>query len=139
MSVTVQLQGDERLMQQFRQAPQIVSDEATRAVEGELKRVKTALSLYPAERPNQRYERTYALERGWLNAQPRWRISVRNFVVELTNRVPYVKWVQGDDQAPVHRSRWTKATVIMLEQRDSIRNALRRAADAASKRIARGS
>lgn len=139
MSVSIEITGGERLVQQFRQAPQIVSDEATRAVQGELKNVVTALSIYPGERPNQRYERTYELERGWRAAKPQWKITLRDFLVTLTNRVPHVKWAQGEDQAAVHRGRWTKATVIMLEHRDSIRNALRRAADRAAQRISRGS
>jgi hypothetical protein len=136
--VKIEIQGGERLVAQFHNAPQIVSDEATRAVQGELKNVVTALTIYPAERPNQRYQRTYELERGWRSAQPKWRITLREFFVQLTNRVPYVKWVQGEQQAWFHRGRWTKASVIMLEHRDSIANALRRAADKAAQRIARG-
>lgn len=57
---------------------------------------------YPAERPSQRYKRTYMMAGGWRSSRVmlgRWRIW---------NTQPYATRVVGDgmNQASVHRGRW---------------------------------
>jgi hypothetical protein len=90
---------------------------ALRTVSGQARRILIdALSVYPAERPGQKYVRTKALERGWQRAVPI--DQGRGF--QLVNAVAHASLVQGDDQAWMHVGRWQKASEIAHEHEEEI-------------------
>lgn len=76
---------------------------------------------YPAERPGQRYRRTYRLRDGW-GARP------TQGGATIFNRQPYTGFVVGDwqggGQAWMHRGRWWTAEAILRNERQSLRPAL---------------
>lgn len=88
-----------------------------RTVSGQARRILIdALSEYPAERDGQTYVRTYKLQRGWQRATPL--DQGRGF--QLINSVPYVGLVQGDDQAWMHKDRWTTASQIAHDHEEEV-------------------
>jgi hypothetical protein len=83
--------------------------------------LKQALAIYPAERPGQRYQRTGALGRGWVEAKPQFIIKAAGAIdMRLSNPVSYTDLVQGERQAWMHAGRWTTAEVILTEFADDI-------------------
>lgn len=81
--------------------------------------IATALAEEPAERPGQRYRRTHKLSGGWKRSDARR--TGRSVLVDVTNETPYGLWVQGEDQAEVHRGRWKKLKVVGEEKIGAIR------------------
>ncbi len=76
------------------------------------------LRFYPPERPNQRYVRTYRLQRGWKAGIVQ--LGVNSFGLVVSNDTDYTAFVVGSlaqaisaaarFQADVHRNRWQLAT-----------------------------
>lgn len=69
---------------------------------------------YPAERPGQKYVRTYNLRRGW-------NIRINNASINIHNRMGYSGYVvgnsQGGKQAWMHAGRWWLARDIITAAR----------------------
>ncbi len=74
-----------------------------------------ALSEYPPEPPDSRYQRTEELKRGWQRAAP-----IVGTQFELVNPSEHARWTQADDQAWMHVGRWTPASEIAAEHEDEI-------------------
>jgi len=82
-----------------------VQDRLEPVAQREIRRVRTRAQVYPPTLPNQRYVRTFRLQRGWAdNVQ---RVS-NGLIATASNRnVAYNIWVQGHGtQAAIHRNRW---------------------------------
>lgn len=96
---------------------------ALRDLEGDLEaggdEIVTEARVYPPQRPGQRYRRTEDLKRGWRRTDARRDAGA--LVVDVENPVAYGSFVQGDDQAPVHRGRWKRLKVIGQDQLPAIR------------------
>lgn len=75
--------------------------------------------IYPPERPGQRYVRKERLKRAWRRGDARR--DGGSLVVNVTNDTPYGLFVQGDEQAEIHRGRWKKLRTIGEEKRSAIR------------------
>lgn len=73
----------------------------------------------PPERPGQRYVRTHRLSGSWKRSDARR--AGREVMVDVTNDTPYGLFVQGDQQAEIHRGRWKKLRTIGDERRGAIR------------------
>ena len=73
----------------------------------------------PPERPGQRYVRTHRLSGSWRRGDARR--GGNAVMVDVTNDTPYALFVQGDEQAEIHRGRWKKLKTIGDEQRGAIR------------------
>lgn len=65
---------------------------------------------YPPERPGQRYRRTETLKRAWRRDEGMFFDG--GFVVTVSNATPYAPFVQGDNQAWMHKGRWESVTEI---------------------------
>ena len=82
---------------------------------------------YPPPPPNSEYERTFDLRNGWTLGIRR---EAGSFVIELFNKVAYVKYVMGSlaqalsvaasFQARVHQGRWRLASEIFAAFRDLV-------------------
>jgi hypothetical protein len=72
---------------------------------GALTRVMQKLRIYPAQRPGQRYVRTFKFRGGW-NIK-----KVKPVGYQLANATTYSKYVVGNayglNQAWMHKDRWT--------------------------------
>lgn len=65
------------------------------------------------ELPNQRYQRTGDLGRGWTDGAALFNASADALIGEIENSVVYAPDVQGDDQKAIFAGRWRTATMIM--------------------------
>lgn len=134
MADFVRIDGLEKVLAAFADAPEIIRDEAQTAVERALDPIRRDLADYPPPRPGQRYRRTGTLRRGWLSAKPRPIASVSGAIsARLVNSTPYTRYVQGDGtQAWMHAGRWqTVGDVTERHERrieGEIEQAMRRAA-----------
>jgi hypothetical protein len=81
--------------------------------------IVTAAQIEPPERPGQRYRRSHRLSGSWRRTDARRAGSA--VIVDVGNPTPYGPFVQGDDQAEMHRGRWKKLRTIADEQRGAIR------------------
>src|SRR5688572_6370219 len=64
-------------------------------------------ATYPPERSGQRYQRTYTLRDGWLDAEPVFSGGGAELSATLTNSVPYAADVMGDGvQGVFFADRW---------------------------------
>ena len=76
------------------------------------------LRHYPAQRPGQKYIRTYNLRSGWQK-------DGKGVQIALHNSVEYAPYVQGDDtQAWMHAGRWHTVTQIFQSNIDGMINAI---------------
>lgn len=95
--------------------PSIISAEATVSAE----QMRTRLMQYPPAPAGSTYNRTFALQQGWRTATLSFDIDMTFTIdsipsitnadasVNLSNNVPYTKWVQRRaTQSAVHRGRW---------------------------------
>lgn len=73
----------------------------------------------PPERSGQRYVRTHRLSGSWKRSDARR--AGREVMVDVTNDTPYGLFVQGDQQAEIHRGRWKKLRTIGDDKRGAIR------------------
>lgn len=73
----------------------------------------------PPERPGQRYVRSHKLSGGWKRSAARRTGSAVE--VDVTNPMSYGPFVQGEDQAEIHKGRWKRIKAIGEEQRGAIR------------------
>lgn len=87
------------------------------------KDIAGVMAVYPPERPNSTYVRTGDLGRGWRVEDGVYLEG--GYVVTASNAVEYAPWVQGDDQAWMHKGRW-----------DTIGDAEKELADPAAEQIA---
>jgi len=81
-------------------------------------------AVYPPELPNQRYQRTYRLQDGWLDSIPTLALQVMTLTGVLENSVPYGPDVMSiEDQATIHVGRWRVTDQIMAawEERAALR------------------
>ena len=73
---------------------------------------------YPAERPGQKYRRTYNLRAGW-------DIRINKASITIYNRMGYAGYVVGDakgaGQAYMHVNRWWLARDIVTEARVNLK------------------
>ena len=93
--------------------------------------IRPEAQIYPPERPNQRYVRTYRLQKGW-ERPPTVRVSGGDVTGSLANRVPYGPWVQGwDTQAWMHRNRWSTNQGILRKLKGRVVARIQRAIDKA--------
>jgi hypothetical protein len=81
--------------------------------------IVTEAQAEPPERPGQRYARSHRLSGAWKRSDARR--SSGSVIVDVTNDTPYGLFVQGEDQAEIHRGRWKRLKVIGDEQRGVIR------------------
>jgi hypothetical protein len=99
----------------------LVSDAAERAFHRILAPLLDELRYYPAQRPNQKYDRTYTLRDGWNVA---FRRAATGFEVIVSNATFYAKFVVGSlaqaraaaasFQAWMHKGRWPLAFETVL-------------------------
>ena len=124
------------VIQGFHVLPRYVSSDVQDALQPVEEDLKTALAIYPAERPGQRYVRSGDLGRGWTEAKPQFVVKASGAIdMRLTNPVSYTDLVMGDEQAWMHKGRWTTAEVVLTEfegditrgVEDGVLRALRRA------------
>jgi hypothetical protein len=73
----------------------------------------------PPERPNQRYIRKHKLSGSWHRSPARRTAGAVE--VDVSNPTEYGPFVQGEDQAEIHRGRWKKLKTIGEDQRGAIR------------------
>lgn len=81
--------------------------------------IVTEAQIEPPERPGQRYVRSHRLSRSWRRTDARR--AGRSVLVDVENPTEYAWWVQGPDQAEVHRGRWKRLKTIGDERLGAIR------------------
>ena len=68
--------------------------------------MKRELRTYPAPPPGSRYVRTHNLKRNWQYA------VLSPTKAEMSNLAAYAGWVQGVEQAEIHKDRWPIAVTV---------------------------
>ena len=76
--------------------------------------LRAPLQRYPPPKPT--YRQTGTLGRGW--GEP---LIVNRLQVILGNNVPYGHWVQGSDQAWMHKGRWKTTEMVAREKANDIK------------------
>lgn len=133
----LEVRGLDRWLAALSDAPAILREEVEEGAERGLEHLRRDGAHYPSPRPGQRYQRTYELRRGWLEARPRARWSEGEGIsLSLDNPVPWAKWVQGTDtQAWMHKRRWWTVDEIMARNEAAVRGELETALQRAAHRI----
>lgn len=116
MSGSVSWEGLDEIIRTYDLIPSRVATEAQAAIDEAITPVIKALAQYPPLRPGQTYMRTGALGRGWQQAPRRYRVGRGSVGVNVSNRVPYVFYVQVR-QARMHRGRWLPVSVAQDQLR----------------------
>lgn len=76
-------------------------------------------AVYPPELPGQKYQRTQALERGWLDSVPIVALQGVKLTAALENSTPHGPYVMSiEDQATIHVGRWRTTDKIMESWED---------------------
>lgn len=75
--------------------------------------------VYPPERPNQRYIRTFTLQRGWRRSPARRTGGAVE--VDVSNPTEYAPDVMGENQKPYFVGRWKRLRQIGEDQRGALR------------------
>lgn len=78
-------------------------------------RVDLGQKRYPAERPGQRYRRTYQLRYGWRRRKPAPLSRLIENVASSRGR-HYAGYVVGRKQAWMHKGRWWVALKVIQEE-----------------------
>lgn len=121
MSVKVEVRGAEILAMKYRGFDG--ADILTRVANDYLSRMQIDLNHYPPAPPKSRYKRTGRLGQGWLH-----RTEGAQGIVRLENVTPYAPWVQGYQQAWMHRATgWETVETVMRRYREPMIASLRRA------------
>ncbi len=94
-------------------------------------RLRAIAQVYPAERPAQRYRRTFTLRDGWQDIAPTR--SADGWQAGIENATAYGDYVMGDDQAQIHRDRWRTVDAIAAAEADATADAI---ADALDREVA---
>lgn len=81
--------------------------------------IVTEAAIEPPERAGQQYRRSHTLSGSWKRSNARR--AGRAIIVDVTNATPYGLFVQGEDQAEIHRGRWKKLRTIGDAQIGAIR------------------
>lgn len=92
-------------------------------LEGELEAgadtILTDVRVEPPERPGQRYVRSHRLSGSWRRTNARR--SGGAVVLDIENPTEYAPFVQGEEQAAIHRGRWKRLKVVGEEKLPAIR------------------
>lgn len=122
VSTTVKIRGNRKVMRGLRVVGDAIPRIGRTRIKTELRKAKTDITKYPAELPNQSYERTGIYGRSW-QVIDNGGLSFRLVGEARQKGRDYTKWVSGladgTSQARVHRGRWKKI-------QDMIDNALKR-------------
>lgn len=95
---------------------QITEVEADNSLES----LKRKMQRYPSRPPGSTYQRTGRLKRSW-------RLEKANNIL-ASRGVPYARYVQADnDQAGIHRGRWTTEVVAVEREMKTYRRNVKRA------------
>lgn len=100
--------------------PRIAEPHYRAATEAALLDTVGTVAEYPPGAPNSTYRRTGTLGRTWTSAQPEFRSMGTGFEGSIGNATPYAPYVQGDEQARVHRGRWWKVESIVKARTERI-------------------
>lgn len=85
---------------------------------------------YPPELPNQRYQRTGDLGRGWTDGEPMFSMSGNSLMGELVNSVSYAAEVMGPgEQEAIFVDRWRTTDQIVDAWEARVANAVQDAID----------
>ena len=132
----VEIEGLAPLVRGLEQFDDTIQDELAQELTPLMEGIGRKLATYPAELPGQRYERTGELGQGWATPTVVERATNR-IRFRKTNRTRYGPFVQGRQQARVHRGRWPTTDQAMDESRGELEQAATRAARRALTRIRR--
>lgn len=128
--------GLDAIIRGFRVLPSQVNSDVRESLAPVLRDMRGQLASYPAERPNQRYRRSFRLEQGWAQAQEKYVVHAGGGIdlVMENKKADYVEHVQGDDQGVLFIGRWQTVSSIQtafegditIAVEDGVVNAMRR-------------
>ncbi len=133
---TIVVTGLDEIIHGLRALPAQVNSDVRESLRPVLRDMKGRLATYPGERPNQKYRRTGALGRGWVNAQERYIVRAGGGIdLTLENAVDYVDQVQGDDQSIWFSGRWETASAVLTSYEGDLTIAVEDGVVAAMRRL----
>lgn len=127
--VTIEIKGADDLLKALEAAPDLARAEIETATRQSLLGLLDPLTDYPAAIPGSSYQRTGDLGRMWTTAPPEIKTMAHGFEGLIGNARPGVEYVQGDDQASVHRGRWKTASAAVKDAEGQIQARYQQAAD----------
>jgi hypothetical protein len=117
----VRTTGIDQIIRGFDTLPQTVGDSVKESLGPVWKDLARQLAIYPGELPNQRYQRTGNLGRGWTEATPVYIVTSGGGIdSRLENAVSYADDVQGEGQKTIFSGRWTLASTVLTEYEQDI-------------------
>lgn len=133
MSLTVEIQGLQPLIDALEHWPEVVRPILEETASAALLSLIPDLADYPAPPAGSTYARTGDLGRMWTAARPEFAPEASGFEASIGNKRPGAQFVQGERQAKVHQGRWkTVEDVVRAHQAEIeayFERALQRAAD----------
>ncbi len=120
MSFDVEIQGLAPLLQALEHYPDLVRPELEQASEAALLSLIPPLADYPAAPSSSTYRRSGTLGRTWTAARPEFAPLSSGFEASIGNATPYGPFVQGDEQAEMHKGRWKTTKQIAEAHRGEI-------------------
>jgi len=141
IDVQLKIENVEQLAAAMQQLPAAIGGGVDTATRLALQLVAGQLAGYPPPPPGTRYRRTNLLGQWWSAATPRmgYRAGAAGVAIsgEIRNARPGIGYVQGEEQAEVHRGRWRTAQQIVDEMQAQIDALLQTAGERAVNAAAR--
>ena len=131
MADNVRIEGLAELVRGLHRFPQTLQGSLRYAIDQGLLVMQGKLSVYPPAIPGSRYERTGQLGGGWAGAEHAFRMAGRWVEGRATNNTLWTGYVQGEQQASVHKGRWLTAEQVIEQTQGEIDRLLQEAGERA--------
>lgn len=135
IEMQIKVEGLDKVREAFAKAPGVLDRHLRRAMDASIKTVQRPAQEYPPPPAGSTYVRTGTLGRRWSSRVESIAGGVRG---TLENPTPYGPFVQGDQQAVVHRGRWRTLRQIAERAKKDVVEHHERELAAAIKEITRG-
>jgi hypothetical protein len=135
VEIDIKVEGYDEAVIKLRQAPRILRRHLRRAMDKIVKTLVAVVQRYPPARPESAYRRTGTLGRRWATEVTSYVGGVQGI---LDNPTPYGPYVQGEDQAWMHKDRWTTVPQAAEKKKRQVAGALQEGIDGAVKEMEAG-
>ena len=133
--ITARIANLEQVTAALKRLPQDLDAETLQAIDDALLLLGGDLAEYPGPVPGTRYRRTGLLGQLWSAATHQYRRGNHALEGRIVNARPGVVYVQGEEQATVHRGRWQTAEQVIAQRQGEIDELLRQAGERALARV----
>lgn len=136
MQTRIKIEGDEWWGRVLRSgAPRILAEEMGDAAKEGTEYLQAEAQKYPPPPEGSRYVRTFQLQRGWQQSNPRLVFGGSGFQMVAENPTPYAPFVQDPDRQAWQMKHWRTTEQIEQDAEARITGLFERAIQRAESRI----